>query len=304
MEDWWGWIIVGAFWVLVIGGSVVNENLDRWRHEKRKRTAPSRQDSIELEKLCPTCDRPLQGRWLKEEDYDPGKPFAAWRVCFECGFEEQALVEKPWTREHGNEVRTKERRDAERLMIAKFKQNRHLRTVSTLEGLTSVSPIEFEHAVAEILRFHGYRDVFVRGGAGDLAVDIECLRPNGEKVAIQCKQYSSSPVGSKEMQTFIGMIHQHHGINAGMYVTTSRYTKPAVDLARRHNIELIDRTALVKLAAALHPVDSEEEEQIRSLEMWDVVAKEERDEVARKMREAELERRRRGRQWARMNRGY
>lgn len=305
MGDEWGWLIVVGFWAVVIGGSVLGDARTKRKEARRKASRPMKQvTTVELAKTCPRCGKNLRGVPLSPEDTNAEPPLRAWRVCFGCGFEEQRAVRPPWTRAEGDAVRTEERRQQERQRIARYFRDHRLQQASTYEGLVGGTPTEFEHAVADILRAHGYQNVYVRGGAGDLAVDIQCLSPDGEKLAVQCKRYTDKPVGSKEMQTFIGMIHQHHGIEAGMYVTTSRYTRPAQDLARRHGIQLIDRYELLKLAEVLQPQDLEADEVIRSLEMWNVVARERNAEADKVIREAELERRRRGREWARVHRRY
>jgi hypothetical protein len=49
------------------------------------------------------------------------------------------------------------------------------------------------------------------------------------------------------VQTFIGMIFQHHGADQGMFVTTSSFTSHALRLASEHRIRPIDGEALATL---------------------------------------------------------
>ncbi len=122
------------------------------------------------------------------------------------------------------------------------------RSSKTLDGLLALSPADFEMAVARLLRRQGYRDVSVVGGPGDLAVDILCRERGGASVAVQCKRKARGHrVGSAELQQFIGMITVHHGADVGMYVTTSSYTKPAIELAEVHEIVLVDGEMLSEL---------------------------------------------------------
>jgi restriction system protein len=112
--------------------------------------------------------------------------------------------------------------------------------VESIAELLMLTATEFEEAVAQALRDHGYGHVRCRGGPGDLGVDITCVDPNGERLAIQCKRYASGNlVGSRELQLFIGMIHTEHDVDRGLYVTTSGFTAPARDLAARHGIRLL-----------------------------------------------------------------
>ena len=119
----------------------------------------------------------------------------------------------------------------------------HLDRLRTLEGLIALTPTEFEHAVGEMLSAQGYRKVQVHGGAGDLAADLTCLAPDGRFVVVQCKRYApDNLVGSPAIQSFIGMVKIHHKADLGIFVTTSGYTLPAMNLAKEHAdyLRLID----------------------------------------------------------------
>lgn len=126
----------------------------------------------------------------------------------------------------------------------------------TLDGLLALSPAEFETAVARMMRRSGFRDVSVVGGAGDLAADIVARSRDGGHVVVQCKRKAPGHrVGSAEMQMFIGMAHVHHGAARGMYVTTSSFTAPAVELADEHEILLVDGVALADIACGRRRID-------------------------------------------------
>jgi restriction system protein len=116
-------------------------------------------------------------------------------------------------------------------------------------GFLSLSPSGFEYAVAEMLRCLGYRRVRVMGGAGDLAADIVCAGPAGDRVVVQCKRYAPGHhVGSPAVQAFIGMAFVHHRAARAIFVTTSSFTPAARHLGRGHPIELVDGDRLVELA--------------------------------------------------------
>jgi restriction system protein len=128
-------------------------------------------------------------------------------------------------------------------------RNRRQRRLRMLRGFLSLSPADFEVAVAQLLRRLGYRRVRVVGGAGDLAADIVCAGPAGERVVVQCKRYSPGHhVGSPAVQAFIGMAFVHHRAARAIFVTTSSFTPSARRLARAHPIELVDGDRLVELA--------------------------------------------------------
>ena len=111
-----------------------------------------------------------------------------------------------------------------------------------------MSPTEFEHAVAQMLQRTGYHDVRRVGRAGDLGVDVLCKDKDGRKVVVQCKRYRPGiKVGSRDMQTCIGMMTVQHQAERGIYVTTSSFTAPARSLAQAHNVRTIEGIALKML---------------------------------------------------------
>ncbi len=133
-------------------------------------------------------------------------------------------------------------RRAEALRVERLLQAQHL------DALLAVSPTEFEHIVADLFAAIGFIVLSAGGGAGDLGADIVCQNPEGHRFVVQCKRYApGNKVTSPAMQSFIGMAHRHHGA-AGIYVTTSSYTKAAADLAQQHGIDLYDGERLVGLA--------------------------------------------------------
>lgn len=261
------------------------------RRELRSRPKTT-ESSSELAKDCARCRIPLRGRKLSVEQISTGKPKRAWRVCFVCGFEELVAVTEPWTLSQRQGIERKKRIAVEREQVSAYEKQlwelleRHeQRQRSSLSGLLALTPKGFEEAVGHILEGNGYEDVEVSGGPGDLDVDIRCISPKGRSMAVQCKRYKDKPIGSRELQTFIGMIHRHHKAGGAMFVTTSRFTKPAEELARKHRIELIDGDGLARLASGLVPDGEDEGPQIeeiqrkmKSLEAWTVIQKERAEE--------------------------
>jgi len=123
----------------------------------------------------------------------------------------------------------------------------HIRELGQLLTLT---PSGFESAIADMLADIGYRDVKQVGRAGDLAADIECRDRRGRTVVVQCKRHAPGiKVGSSDVQSFLGMVTIHHRADHGMFVTTSEFTQPAIELARQHNVTLIDGHRLARVLA-------------------------------------------------------
>jgi restriction system protein len=116
--------------------------------------------------------------------------------------------------------------------------------------MLALSPSEFEAATATVFRGLGYQHVRVVGGAGDYCVDIEAVDPAGGSVVIQCKRYGpGNTVGSREVQTFLGMATIHHHAEHAILVTTSRFTANALNIERASGgrLELIDGERLAHM---------------------------------------------------------
>lgn len=126
------------------------------------------------------------------------------------------------------------------------------RQLQTLGNLLTLTPARFEEAVADLLSRSGYRRVRINGGAADLGTDIFCEDRRGRSVVVQCKRHAPGiAVGSGEIQRFLGTL-AHHRANQGLFVTTSRFTGPAAELAAHHRIELMDGDRLAELAHRLN----------------------------------------------------
>jgi len=142
---------------------------------------------------------------------------------------------------------------AEQLRLNRIARDAQLAEQLRLDEFGSLTPTQFEHAVAALFNSRGYR-VQVVGGAGDLMADLSGVDPNGEPVIIQCKRYTvTNKVNSGMIQQFIGMSHVHHHIDQMIYVTTSSYTKDAVALGQAHNVTMLDGVALAKMANQYAP---------------------------------------------------
>ncbi len=131
-----------------------------------------------------------------------------------------------------------------------YRQRRRLH-VRELGQLLTLTPAGFEAAIADMLADMGYRSVKQVGRAGDLAADIECRDRKGRSVVVQCKRHAPGiKVSSSDVQSFLGTMTIHHGAEHGMFVTTSEFTQPAIDLARQHNVTLVDGHRLARILAS------------------------------------------------------
>jgi restriction endonuclease Mrr len=159
---------------------------------------------------------------------------AAWQFNQQQKAARQLYAQQEWERQE------KERQEQER--IARMK---------SLGDILVLTPGEFEKLTGKILEANGFHDVQIVGGSGDLGIDIFALDQYGNKHAVQCKRYApGNTVGSPAIQTFFGMMI-HHQVQKGIFVTTSTFSRPAIDLATQRDIQLIDGDQLIRLLQGL-----------------------------------------------------
>lgn len=123
--------------------------------------------------------------------------------------------------------------------------------IQTLGELLALTPTQFEHAVASLLRETGYRNVKVVGKAGDKGADIAARDAYGVAVIVQCKRHAPGrSVGAPEVQMLLGAVAQGlHGGTRGILVTTAEFSGPAREMARAHRVELMDGSSLTAMFA-------------------------------------------------------
>ncbi|MFH9612995.1 restriction endonuclease [Streptomyces pratensis] len=101
----------------------------------------------------------------------------------------------------------------------------------------AMDPYDFEEAVAGLCRRDGCLDVEVVGGAGDLGADVVATTPDGRRLVVQCKRYTSgNKVGSQDLQRFGGTCYTVHEAEVAVMVTTGEFTEPALDYAAQCDI--------------------------------------------------------------------
>ncbi|MFI9810182.1 restriction endonuclease [Streptomyces sp. NPDC052301] len=141
----------------------------------------------------------------------------------------------------------------------KAKQAVELHRIRSLQsteitGYHAMSPGEFERAVAFLCERDGCADVRVIGGAGDLGADVIATAPDGRGIVIQCKRYGpTTKVGSPDLQRFGGTCYSVHRAHVAAIVTTSVFTRPAVNYGTAQGIRLVDNGALAGWATRTGP---------------------------------------------------
>lgn len=130
-------------------------------------------------------------------------------------------------------------------------EQKRLRYINNVGGLLTMSGTEFEQAIATLLKAYGYRHVQHTGKSGDQGADLTAISPHGESIIVQCKRYAPGQnVGAPAIRDFLGSI-QIHQADRGVFVTTSRLTQPAQELANNHAIEVLDGDRLNAMLAQI-----------------------------------------------------
>ena len=121
----------------------------------------------------------------------------------------------------------------------------------------AMSGAQFEIFVADLFRAMGHQAT-VLGGSGDQGVDV-IIQYQGQRVAVQCKNYKRA-VGNKPVQeVFAGS--RHHGCSQAWVVAPAGYTKGAFELARSVGVSLFDANAI---RGWIKKVDAAEKERERA----------------------------------------
>lgn len=118
-------------------------------------------------------------------------------------------------------------------------------TADLVEQLRAIDWFQFEKVVAQVYRKQGYT-VTRRGGANpDGGIDL-VIEKDGQRSAIQCKQWKTWNVGVKAVREFLGALTDA-GIPKGVFITLGGYTGEAKQLAEKHGIEMVNETGLAQM---------------------------------------------------------
>ena len=111
----------------------------------------------------------------------------------------------------------------------------------TLADVDKMTGTEFEELVAGLCRRDGCSEVQRVGGANDNGADVLGHLPNGRKMVIQCKRYTpTASIPSREVRDLLGA-KQHFKADIAIFVTTTRFTRPAETFAQKNGIIAIHR---------------------------------------------------------------
>jgi restriction system protein len=144
-------------------------------------------------------------------------------------------------------VREDEQLDPQESIEAGYQQIKEQLSSELLMRIKSASPQFFERLVVELLLKMGYggsrRDFGEAiGKPGDRGIDgvIKEDKLGLDMVYIQAKRWDNAPVGSKEIQAFVGALHGRKA-RKGVFITTTDFSKAAHEYVR----EIQDKVVLI-----------------------------------------------------------
>ena len=105
------------------------------------------------------------------------------------------------------------------------------------QDLMEMTPTQFEHLCRMLFQNQGYK-VLVTRPANDQGIDLSASKGD-YRITAQCKRYTRHSVGRPDLQQFYGTFEAERA-DHGYFLTTSKFTQPAIDFARRKPITLID----------------------------------------------------------------
>ena len=123
-----------------------------------------------------------------------------------------------------------------------------------LENILNNEPIFFERLVVDLLLKMGYGEFRPDAGTttpstrdGGIDGIINEDRLGLDKIAIQAKRYDkSNKIQRTALQSFVGAL-MGKNVTKGVFITTSSFTKGAIDYAKHQSIILIDGEKLARL---------------------------------------------------------
>jgi restriction system protein len=151
------------------------------------------------------------------------------------------------------------------LLRATIKEVESALAAELIERICAASPAFFERLVVDLLLKMGYGGSRTEAGralgkTGDGGIDgvIDQDQLGLDRIYIQAKKYDpDNPVSEPDIRNFCGSLGANKAAK-GVFVTTSYFTRPAVEFAERHpyKVVLIDGDLLARLMIGVRIVET------------------------------------------------
>jgi restriction system protein len=172
-------------------------------------------------------------------------------ACRECQLpkERKELEHKAYLAEQQRKAEIQ--RQAEALRTQEIQRLSHA-WLSRSESYYSMSPQQFEDAIAQLFRNLGYQ-VKQTPYSGDGGKDAILVK-DGTKYVVECKRYGEANcIGRPDLQKFFAAMH-HEGAVGAFYVNTGKFSPQAIEYAKTWPVTLYDRDTFPSLVTKAYPV--------------------------------------------------
>jgi hypothetical protein len=130
-------------------------------------------------------------------------------------------------------------------LMVRIEAGNRRRLVEWTSDLRLLDSSEFEWLVGEVFRREGWivRETGSQDGP-DGNIDLDLTRDRERKI-VQCKRWTSWPIGVDELRRFLGtLMREKLPSDAGIFVTLSSFTEQARQEAQQAGITLVDNREL------------------------------------------------------------
>ena len=138
--------------------------------------------------------------------------------------------------------------------VKQWKRGEIFNKQTGIDTIRNLTWYQFELLISEAFRRQGYSVRETEYGP-DGGVDL-ILNKNNKKLFVQCKHWKVWKINVKPIRELQGVISTK-GADGGIFVTSGKYTKDAIDFARECNIELIDGDDLDDMFKGIDIEDAE-----------------------------------------------
>lgn len=135
-----------------------------------------------------------------------------------------------------------------------LEEKRKLLQSKSLDILKQMDPYEFEHYIARVFKYAGFR-CEVTKQTGDGGKDIILHAEDGVRL-VECKRYTTTKVRRPDIQKFHSAIIETNA-KEGFFITTGEFTKQARECAKDKPIHTINGEKLMDLIGEYMELETE-----------------------------------------------
>jgi restriction system protein len=129
------------------------------------------------------------------------------------------------------------------ILLLSLKRRKYIPDAKKKGGFSHLTWQQMEFAAREYYKSKGFLVKSHGGASADGGVDL-IAKKRGRSILVQVKHYKGK-VGVKIVREMLGVLVDDSRFNEVHIITSSSFTRPALDLAKRHKIQLIGKSELI-----------------------------------------------------------